>query len=263
MDKDLSHFDYIIVGNGLAGLQLALAFAEDSFFEDKQIALIDKDTKNTNDKTWSFWEKGSGKWDNIIAQKWDKALFFSSNKSLKLNLKQYNYKTIRAIDFYTKAKLILKQKDNFHFITEEVISIEDIKTPIISTNSNSYSAQHIFDSRIPPEFYLDTDNYTRILQHFKGLIIETNKPSFNPQAFTMMDYRLKDGEQTTFMYVLPFSETKALVEFTYFTSKVVTENTYDKFIKKYISKTLRIDNYKVTETESGSNDQFSFSKLFN
>ena len=33
----------------------------------------------------------------------------------------------------------------------------------------------------------------------------------------MMDYRLKDGEQTTFTYVLPFSKKEALVEFTYFT----------------------------------------------
>ena len=34
------HYDYIIVGNGLAGLQLALAFAKDSYFNDKSIALI-------------------------------------------------------------------------------------------------------------------------------------------------------------------------------------------------------------------------------
>jgi len=36
-----SHFDYIIIGNGLAGLQLALKLATDSYFNDKQIALID------------------------------------------------------------------------------------------------------------------------------------------------------------------------------------------------------------------------------
>ena len=35
-------YDYIIIGNGLAGFQLALALSKDSFFNDKQIALIDK-----------------------------------------------------------------------------------------------------------------------------------------------------------------------------------------------------------------------------
>ncbi len=41
----------------LAGFQLALAFSQDAFFNDKQIALIDPSTKTKNDKTWSFWEK--------------------------------------------------------------------------------------------------------------------------------------------------------------------------------------------------------------
>ena len=51
------HFDYIIIGNGLAGLQLVLKMSEDVFFENKTIALIDPLEKNSNDKTWSFWEK--------------------------------------------------------------------------------------------------------------------------------------------------------------------------------------------------------------
>jgi lycopene beta-cyclase len=68
---------------------------------------------------------------------------------------------------------------------------------------------------------------------------------------TMMDYRLKDNQQTTFTYVLPFSANKALVEFTYFTSEVVNEVTYDAFIEKYIYDYLKIDSYKVIETEMG------------
>ena len=39
------HFDYIIIGNGLAGFQLALKLAEDTFFSKKQIALIDPSQK--------------------------------------------------------------------------------------------------------------------------------------------------------------------------------------------------------------------------
>ena len=66
-----------------------------------------------------------------------------------------------------------------------------------------------------------------------------------------MDYRLKDGNQTTFTYVLPFSKTKALVEFTYFTEKIVDESVYDAYIKKYIANYLKIDNYTVLETEMG------------
>ncbi|WP_452224325.1 lycopene cyclase family protein [Lacinutrix chionoecetis] len=244
-------FDYIIIGNGLAGFQLALALAEDSFFNDKQIALIDKSPKNSNDKTWSFWEKGEGKWEHIISKTWKEALFFSSEKQLKLPLSPYTYKTIHALDFYAAAKQKLSKKANFQFIVEPVISIEETDSIIVNTTNNSYSAYHVFDSRIPEDYFSEFNNYTKIIQHFKGWIIETETPVFNPEQFTMMDFRMKDGDQTTFTYVLPLSKTKALIEFTYFTPDLVNEDTYDSFVKKYIAETLKISRYKILETESG------------
>ena len=44
-------YDYIIIGNGLAGFQLALAISKDPYFNNKQIALIDRSLKTQNDKT--------------------------------------------------------------------------------------------------------------------------------------------------------------------------------------------------------------------
>lgn len=245
-------FDYIIIGNGLAGLQLALALSKESAFANKQIALIDKSSKSINDKTWSYWEKGIGKWDAIVKKSWDRALFFSSKKHLTLELKPYKYKTIQALDFYNNAKSILLENNNFHFIEDEVLTIEDQNKIVVHANSNNYTTNHVFDSRITEDYFSSLNNYINIIQHFKGCVIRTNTPIFNSNEFTMMDYRVKDGEQTTFTYVLPFSETEALIEFTYFTTTVVEEETYDGFIKKYISETLKIDDYKILETESGS-----------
>ena len=246
-------FDYIIIGNGLAGFQLALALAEDSFFDDKKIALIDKHTKTKNDKTWSFWEKGIGKWEAIVSKSWNEALFFSSEKQITLNLKPYTYKTIHALDFYSEAKRRLSVKSNFHFIIDHVLFVEEeVSNVKVTTTNNSYSAHHVFDSRITEDYFSELNNYTKIIQHFKGWIIETETPCFNPKQFTMMDYRLKDGEQTTFTYVLPLSKTKALVEFTYFTANVVNEEIYDRYIKKYISEILKISDYKIIETENGN-----------
>ena len=244
-------YDYIIIGNGLAGFQLALALSQDVFFNDKQIALIDKSHKTKNDKTISFWEKGNGKWDSIVIKSWSKALIFSNKKELTLNLPPYNYKTIHALDFYNKAKQELSKKTNFHFIIDQVISVENSKQPKATTVNSSYEAKHIFDSRIPEDYFSELNKYTKVIQHFKGWIIETKVPVFSPDQFTMMDYRLKDGDKTTFTYVLPLSSTKALVEFTYFTPTLVNEATYDSYIKEYISNILKIDTYTIVETESG------------
>src|SRR5690606_30927816 len=236
-----THFDYIIIGNGLAGLQLALQFASDSFFNDKKIALIDPSEKNSNDKTWSFWETHPSQWDAIVHKSWQQATIKTSKKTIALNLQPYTYKTIRAIDFYNHAKTKLNQYKNIQFILETVENVEETSQVLVKTDKDIYTASHVFDSRIPEDFFKSASKYNSIKQHFKGWIIKTDKPTFDKDAIVMMDYRLKDGEQTTFTYVLPFSETEALVEFTYFTEDIVNETVYDHFIKIYIEKFLKID----------------------
>lgn len=247
-----NHFDYIIIGNGLSGLQLALEFSKDSFFDDKQFALIDASDKTKNDKTWCFWEKGIGKWDHIVYKIWNSAQFYSSTKTLNLDLNPYKYKMIRSSDFYQDTKSRLSIKGNFHFIIDQVTHVEEKELVHITTENNSFSASHVFDSRISDSFFNKTDKYTRIKQHFKGWIIETKKEVFNPESFTMMDYRLKDGKQTTFTYVLPFSTKKALVEFTYFTEHIVDDKIYDHYLKQYLANFLKIEAYEVLEVETGN-----------
>ena len=45
---------YVIVGGGLAGLQLASRISNDIFFKGKKIAIIEPSAKVENDKTWCF-----------------------------------------------------------------------------------------------------------------------------------------------------------------------------------------------------------------
>ncbi|WCO02775.1 lycopene cyclase family protein [Psychroserpens ponticola] len=258
-----SHFDYIIIGNGLAGFQLALKLSEDSYFKNKQIALIDPSEKNTNDKTWSFWQKDTSQWSSIIHKSWKNASVITSKKKINLELNPYTYHAIKAIDFYNYAKTQLREKDNIHFITEKASSVKANETVLVSTDKNNYTALHIFDSRIPEEFSIKNNDNISIIQHFKGWIIKTDSECFDDTKITMMDYRLKDENQTTFMYVLPFSKTEALVEFTYFTENLVDQTIYDSYIKTYIKDYLQIDNYTMVETEVGQipMTNYDFSKF--
>lgn len=251
MQKD-NHFDYIIIGNGLAGLQLALGFLKEPFFDSKKIGLIDSSNKTSNDKTWSFWEVGKGNWDTIVYKKWDKALFKSKNVQISIPLKGYTYKSIRAIDFYDFAKRQLNASSNFHFILDEIKDIHASDILRINGNKVSYIANHVFDSRIPKEYYSKSSKYSIIHQHFKGWVIDTNTPIFQPDEFTMMDYRFNYNESTSFIYVLPFTETKALIEFTFFTPYLVEEKVYDDALKNYIKEHLKLDSYDIVETEIGN-----------
>jgi len=242
-------FDYIIIGGGLAGLKLALGFNNDPFFRDKKIGIIDPSSKDINDKTWCFWEQGAGKWDSIITKSWETGRFISSTKNLELKLQPYSYKMLKSLDFYKYVKNTLSLNSNFSFILDEIESVDDEKGFAIG-KSSSYHASHFFDSRITSN-YLEDKTSTKIFQHFKGYELEVDTPIFDPSEFTMMDFRLKFKDSTSFTYVLPISPTKALVEFTFFTPYLVEEAIYDEYLNAYLKNILEIKDFKITEIEKG------------
>ena len=247
-----NQFDYIIIGSGLAGLQLALSLSRDEYFQNKKIALLDKSSKTENDKTWCFWEQGEGKWESIIHKSWSAGEVITSNKQIYFKLEPYRYKMIRSIDFYNYVLAELNKFSTVEFIHEEVITAEEIENTVtVSTSNNTYQAAQVFDSRIPEEYFSNQKDYINIFQHFKGWMIETEEPVFTPDKFTMMDYRLKWKNSTSFTYVLPISPTKAFVEYTFFTPFTTDENVYDEQLKTYIEKYLQLNQYKITETEKG------------
>jgi lycopene beta-cyclase len=158
---------------------------------------------------------------------------------------------IRSVDFYQNALQKIKANSQFTFIKEEVLKVEETPQLSVFTSKSTYTCKHIFDSRIPKEYFQE-QKCTKIHQHFKGWMIETETPVFNPAQFTMMDYRLKYKNATSFTYVLPISATKAFIEYTFFTPFTTEEKVYDEQLQKYIKNFLKIEDYKITETEQGN-----------
>ncbi|MBD0352097.1 MAG: lycopene cyclase, partial [Flavisolibacter sp.] len=75
--------------------------------------------------------------------------------------------------------------------------------------------------------------------------------AFDPSVATLMDFRTDQSKGTTFFYVLPFSTTEALVEYTLFSEKVLSDEAYEEALKKYIEDQLKIQIYEVKEKEFG------------
>lgn len=244
-------YDFAIIGAGAAGLNLLMHMLDDPFFADKQIILIDKESKTRNDRTWCFWEIGDGKYDDIIDQSWVSARFVTDNTSKTLDLSPYTYKKLKASDFYEHCKNRLSNYTNVHVcLNVEVKSVEEEKGVVnILTEQNSYKAQMVFDSRI--ERNVNTDKYTHLLQHFLGWVIETDTPAFDTKAFDMMDFRKNKPDSTSFTYILPESEKRALVEFTLFTSELIEKEEYEHFLKQYLEEVLHLEDYTIKEVESG------------
>ncbi|MEM6735541.1 MAG: lycopene cyclase family protein [Bacteroidota bacterium] len=241
-------FDYAIVGAGAAGLHLAIQLSLDEAFADKRILIVDKDLKNSNDHTWSFWENKPSKWDEIAKKTWNKAIFYTHQKKMEIPLKNYYYKSIQSVDFYPYAKEIIHSSERFEWVKDDISEIVDRN---IIGKKETYIAGHIFDSRIPEQFSHERNNYISLVQHFLGWFIKTPEPVFHEEVMTIMDYRLKWENQTSFHYILPFSSTYALVEFTLFNEHLLQEKEYEKILREYISEVLKIKHFEILEKEIG------------
>jgi lycopene beta-cyclase len=246
-----TRYDYIIAGAGCAGLSLAVHMIQSEMFKDKRILIIDKENKQKNDRTWCFWEKEPGLFESIVHQQWEKTWFHGEKFSHLLELSPYKYKLIKGIDFYIYCFNLIKQHSNFEIRTGDIkeIKSEEGKSWVQLTDDKVF-AEYIFNSIVFQQPVLKKNEYY-LLQHFKGWIIETEKPVFNPSEATLMDFRVSQQYGTTFVYVMPFSPTKALVEYTLFTEKLLEPLQYDEGLRNYISSFLKVDLYKVTEEEFG------------
>ncbi|QJP34605.1 lycopene cyclase [Nonlabens sp. Ci31] len=242
------HFDIAIIGMGCAGSHVVQELLRRK--TDLRIVVIDDFNSNSLEKTWSYWEQGEGRWDHLISHSWDKGSFIMPDDFIHLDLDGYVYKTIESRDFIAFAKAELQQHPNFHLVKEKVHKVSGYEVQKIECDHTTITANLVLDSRIDKAFFTDTQAIT-LQQHFKGWVIKTEQPIFDPEEFVMMDYRLRDPGTTSFTYVLPYSKTEALVEFTYFSKDVVSDETYDRFLKEYISDFLKIENYSIEKTEQG------------
>lgn len=247
----VKEYDLIIAGMGCAGLSLAVQLSASGLSEGKKILLVDREKKNANNRTWCFWETQPGHFEDIVYKSWSKAGFYNPDTSLLLQLHPYQYKMIRGIDFYERCMEVIEGDPAFDLLLEDVTAIgNEDGHAICEAGGKKYAAPFLFNSILfhPPE--LRQGEY-HLLQHFKGWVIRTMKPSFTPDQATLMDFRPHQDHGTTFVYVMPFSETEALVEYTVFSPSLLSEADYAEGLSVYIGKTLGLKEWEVVEEEFG------------
>lgn len=237
-------------------------------FSHKKILLLDKDHKTKNDRTWCFWEKDEGFFEEIVFRKWNTVSFFSPDFSADMIIAPYTYKMIRGVDFYTYCFTEIEKHPNVEVAYGNVkgweyeqhaiiLKFEDQETRLYDNGT------HVFSSLYKPE--KETRKTLRLLQHFKGWLIETHEPVFDPGRAVMMDFRVHQDHGTTFAYVLPFNEKEALIEYTLFTRQILKQEQYDAELKEYIQTFIGTGTYTVKDEEFGiipmTNEKLVFNGL--
>jgi lycopene beta-cyclase len=252
LNSATKNFDYIIVGGGASGLMMAYRMSRDAYFDDKSILILDQVKKSDNDRTWCFWEKDKGDWDDILNHSWKDIIFKGDSGALQTCIEPYVYKMIQSSDFYQKVWKTISTKQNFHFSKENVVKIQQVESNgVVSTTENEYHSKKIINSILFTDAYQKQQKYPVLQQHFVGYFVKTKEPVFATNAATFMDFTIPQKENTRFMYVLPYAENEALFEYTLFSKELLEYTTYTDAIKAYLEG-KNITDYEIVEKEQGA-----------
>ncbi len=257
--KNLSHlkpvkkYDYIIAGAGAAGLSLLWHILEHEELKKKNILLADRTIQWKREKTWCFWDKSlipekkwiEKSWESIEVRDGKQAFVFSGGQ---------RYHCISSRRFRENIFERAHGAETVSILEADVEGFENLgNNAMIKTDKGDFSASHIFQSvHIKPE---SSRKGSKVFQHFRGFFVESRKEVFNPGMMTLMDFDTDSGTDrcAAFFYVLPFSENRALCEYTLFSDELSPAETYDKALQRYLNSRFGLSekDFKVDEIEQG------------
>lgn len=250
----MNNYDFIIAGGGAAGLGLAYEMAM-STIRGKRILVVDRDTKDRNDRTWCFWSERPTRYDHIAYRTWDQLEIVGADYQEVIDIRPYQYRMIRGIDFYQTVRQSLAEIPGVELIQGRVGEVNDAKdcqSAQVVIDEKPFSANWAFDSVFNPSDFTDgPKGYHYLKQHFKGWEIETTVDTFDPRVVTLFDFRTPQQGSMRFFYILPFTRRRALVEYTLFSANLLKDHEYDRAIAEYLAKILGIGHYRIDAVEKG------------
>ncbi len=247
----MQHYHYIFTGTGLSTFMTVREMMRSGKFKNQSILLLDLDSKKTNDRTWCFWEKEES-FPNLIYKKWAKALFKNESLEKEMELNPYLYTMLKGLDFYNATFDLIAKEPNITFLQQKVIDFEELGSHcLVKTATQSFTCNRIINAIFNPENVKNQSQFPLLQQHFIGWFIKSKEAVFADNCATFMDFSVAQKGNTRFMYVLPFSQNEALVEYTLFSKDLLEKGDYENAIKDYIQQ-LGISEYEITDKEHGN-----------
>ena len=248
----MQQLDFIILGGGASGLQLAYRLSNHTAFANASILILESNNHKGNDRTWCYWETGDGEWDDLLQNQWNKVQFKSKNVNKTIDLGSASYKMLRSKPFYERLHQSLANNKSIQIEYERCICFVDKGSHVtVSTDMQTYRCSILFNSAFDWNVLNKQSRYPVLQQHFLGWYIKTPRPLFDTKTAIFMDFTVPQFQETRFMYVLPYSQTEALIEYTLFSKELLDKSEYEDAIRDYLQD-KNITDYQLIEVEQGS-----------
>jgi|TARA_B110000093_G_C12956139_1_gene405009 lycopene beta-cyclase len=236
-------FDYAVVGVGAAGLSF---IRQSQNIKNKKTIAIDRNIFTQKNHLFGYWNMPWTKEMSVHAHKqWKNWSIINQKEEVHFFSEDHPY-GILYLDKWKKE--CLKNKEGLIVLENYVRSIKKNNEifEITLDNNDLYYAHNIIDSRTVrlEKKYLK--------QHFLGLTIETQLDVFDEHKLILMDFRVDQSKGLHFIYLVPFSKNKALIESTMFSYDEESYDWYKKTIEGYLMKFYKLKEWNIVEEEKGS-----------
>ncbi len=209
------HFDVVILGGGCAGLSLSMALAAQGVHCPRTL-VIESRTEYTNDRTWCYWNDRYAPAQYPIQQRWQTMRVVHAGRSVSLDCGSTPYHMLAAQDFYDTAQVSIDRQANIELRRGTSVVGEPTRSGvvwIIRTGSGDVTARSVVDTRPP---LVPRRDGAALWQSFYGEEIECSASVFDASSMDLMHFLAPDPRYIPFLYVLPVTPTRALVEVTVF-----------------------------------------------
>jgi lycopene beta-cyclase len=248
-------YDIIIAGAGASGLSLTWHLLQSEELHSKKVLLVDLNFTPLNDKTWCFWDDSNIPFENLIYHTWNNLAVNAKSRELSEDLQQYRYHCIRSVDYKKQILQKAEAASNFTILEAKILGFtSEGKYGVILTDQGDFKAPYIFQSALKPPGLSTAKSDISLSQHFLGWEIETDNNLFDPDKAIFMDFDIPQSNGLSFFYTLPFTENKALIEYTLFSSNLLTDEEYERELINYLNDKFGLTNgnYTITRREKGN-----------
>ncbi|WP_353202964.1 lycopene cyclase family protein [Polynucleobacter sp.] len=243
--------DLVVIGAGCAGLSLGFNLAKMGADAPKTI-FLEQRPEYHNDRTWCFWGYPNTPFMELVQNHWSKVrVKDSKDRNALIECESSPYQLLIASDFYQHTLHKIEQNNRLELRT----GIKLINEPslignkwLVQTNNGNFLTKAIIDTR-PLQKASMRD--TTLWQSFVGYEIECEEPLFDPKTAYLMDFCEPNADFTGFTYVLPFSPTKALIEFTSFGGQAYSKEDLLERLEKTVANYVRGKRFSIIRAESG------------
>jgi lycopene beta-cyclase len=242
--------DVIILGGGCAGLGLACNLSQYGGRAPRTV-ILEQRNEYRNDRTWCFWGDDAAPYARLAGHQWRHLRVAGGGQYTDFDCGNTPYRMLAADAYYaTTLKAIHANPQLSLHLGHSVLSEPEYVDGVwrIETSQGRVSAVSLVDTRPKPA---SEQSLALLWQSFFGHEIETSDPVFDPLIADLMDFPESGDHRIAFIYVLPLTATRALVEYTVFAESPLPAPALQKGLDAALENRTRGSAYRTLRSEYG------------